>query len=1015
MKKALVLKASAGTGKTYRLSLEFIYSLSTGTDFKDILVMTFTKKATSEIKERILKFLKNICESPLEKEEIEKNISDIYKINFKFDSLKIRKLYNHINENKDKLKIYTIDSFTNTIFKKAIAPYLKIYSYEIIDEEENKKILIKTFQKLFENKEVFLLFKDFLEDNSEKNMDKYIGLIKKIIDQRWKLLLLDNPLLEKEKFSVKASREFIDKMESILKEIAIIKKKSDVTELIKKDFLEYFKTSNKDKFLTDNYQIFLKDKLWNGNKVRVKQGDIETHLEDLNYLDREFKNNFGKEMYNLLVIPYETKLLKVIKKIYDIYDEIKFREKRFTFTDLSIYTYKYIIDEELNFIDKDGLTDEFFEVIDGRFKNIFIDEFQDTSILQWKILKNIIDKSERTICVGDEKQSIYGWRGGEKRLFENLHTIIGGEIEELDKCFRSKKNIVETTNNIFSKISTSTLENPQKYWNFKSVKFKSDSDDGYIKVLESSSDIESVDKMVEEIKNNFTNNYSEIGILARNKKTLERIGEILGENSIPYTLESDADIIQSKEIFGIYSLIVWLVKGDFLSLLDFLRSELIGFTAPELKYIITNKDKVKDFIFRNGDTLNTNMTVLHFLKKIVQEFENSHGKTYSLTYELILELGVAQKFSNDENISTIFEFFKLLKSYEYFSDFLSEYEENSKKDKFKKITRDNSDGISLMTIHKSKGLEFNTLFYYLPSKSRSRADNGMEFHLKMDNTYSKVISYLVTDNKFNKILENIDEITYLEDEKLKNEHEEINNLYVALTRAKNNLYMVVENSEELKNSYLNVILENKEQGVLILSDKKVKILEDMMDYSLTLASPELQYKKNLDENKKEALDKIYSHTLQLESKRIKGTIIHYFLENILNWSKEEIQLAKKLTFNKYSSTLGESEIKTILSDKNIEYIYSKCKTIFSENWDFIYREYPVYPKIDGEIKTLRLDRLMIKLPKDSCKGIIYIADYKTGKHDDEQMENYKLAILQMLEKSGEDIANYEIKTEFIIL
>ena len=77
MGKKLILKASAGTGKTYRLSLEYIASLMVGIDFKDILVMTFTKKATAEIKERILKFLKEICESEEKRVEIEKNLQNI--------------------------------------------------------------------------------------------------------------------------------------------------------------------------------------------------------------------------------------------------------------------------------------------------------------------------------------------------------------------------------------------------------------------------------------------------------------------------------------------------------------------------------------------------------------------------------------------------------------------------------------------------------------------------------------------------------------------------------------------------------------------------------------------------------------------------------------------------------------------------------------------------------------------------------------------------------------------------
>ena len=104
MGKKLILKASAGTGKTYRLSLEYIASLMEGIDFKDILVMTFTKKATAEIKERILKFLKEICESEEKRVEIEKNLQNIYGAGFSFEISKAKKIYKNIVENKDKLK-----------------------------------------------------------------------------------------------------------------------------------------------------------------------------------------------------------------------------------------------------------------------------------------------------------------------------------------------------------------------------------------------------------------------------------------------------------------------------------------------------------------------------------------------------------------------------------------------------------------------------------------------------------------------------------------------------------------------------------------------------------------------------------------------------------------------------------------------------------------------------------------------------------------------------------------------
>ena len=1013
MGKKLILKASAGTGKTYRLSLEYIASLMEGIDFKDILVMTFTKKATAEIKERILKFLKEICEE--KRVEIEKNLQNIYGDGFSFEISKVKKIYKNIVENKDKLKIYTIDSFTNTIFKKAIAPYLKIYSYEIVDEEENRKILIRTFEKLFENREDFNLFKSFLEDNSEKDMDRYVELIRNIINQRWKMILLGKNLEKKEPLDYKPALPILEKQEEILKEIAGIKGKP-FDDLVKKDYRGYFSSKDKGEYLKENYNIFLKDKFWSGVKVKSKKGDIDSQLEDLNYLYVEFKDNLGREMYNRLVIPYEEKLLQTIEKIYTIYDEIKFREKRFTHTDISNYTFKYLEEKELGFIDENGLTEEFFEIIDGRLRSVFIDEFQDTSILQWRILKNILDKSENIICVGDEKQSIYGWRGGEKKLFENLAQIIDGEEEELDTCFRSKKNIVEYTNEVFRDIADKSVDvyPPNCDWKFNSVGYRESEESGFIKLLTEEEEREALEVMIDEIEKNFSTNYSGIGILARTKKTLERIAFSLGERGIPYTLESDTSIIESRGIGGIYALISWLVKKDFLSLLDFLRSDLVNISAPTLKEIIKKRDEVESYLYSDG-SIDIEEDIFSTLKDIYINYTNHCGETEFLTYEMLLRIGIGNRFQNDEDTLNIFGFYKLLKEYRYFNDFLIEYEENNQKEKFKKISAGSSNTISLMTIHKSKGLEFDTLFYFIPSKPRNSGDKGMEFYFEMDKNYSQVKSYLITDNKFNNILESVEEIDYLEEKRLKWEHEEINNLYVALTRPKNNIFVVVEKIEDIENSNFATLLKNRDRGEVILNKVEKEDNLKGIEYDMKLSTPIVAHKSDKEENQREGINKIYSHTLQIEGKRVRGIIIHYFLENILHWEEKEIELSKKLTYAKYISVVGEKEMNELLSKENIDYIYERCRNIFDTHWDFIYREYPTYLKIDGENRNFRIDRLMIKLPTEKEKGIIYIADYKTGKYDEEQLENYKLSMIERVKRNGRDIEEFEIITEYIEL
>ncbi len=1016
MGKRLILKASAGTGKTYRLSLEYIASLVQGIDFKDILVMTFTKKATGEIKERILEFLRGICTDEEKREEIEKNLQKIYGDSFILEVPKVKKLYKNIVENKDKLKIYTIDSFTNNIFKKAIAPYLKIYSYEIIDEEENKKILIKTFEKLFENREDFNTFKSFLEDNSEKNMDIYVELIGSIISQRWKSILIGDSFEKKELLEYKESKSYLDKMEEVLQEVAQIKGKP-FQELIKKGCQNYFISKDREGYLKENYPVFLEGNIWNGVKVRSKKGDIDSQIEDLNYLYEEFRDNLGREMYNNLVVPYEEKLLKTIEKIYTIYDEIKFREKRFTHTDISSYTFKYLQETELGFIDENGVTDEFFEIIDGKLKSIFIDEFQDTSILQWRILKNILDKSENIICVGDEKQSIYGWRGGEKRLFENLDKIILGEVEELDTCFRSKENIVKYTNEIFENIGRESLDlYPLHYdWKFNKVGYREKEEKGFVKLLIKEEEKDIVETLVEEIEKKFSNNYSGIGILARTKKTLERIAFVLGERGIPYTLESDTKIVESNGIFALYSLINWLVKRDFLALLDFLRSDLVNISALKLKKIIESREEIESYLYLQEENLEIEEDIFTALRDIYANYRRYNGETEFLTYEMILRVGIGNRFQKPEETLNIFGFYKLLKEYKYFSDFLIDYKENDKKEKFKKLTLGNNNSISLMTIHKSKGLEFDTVLYFIPTKQRNRGDRGMEFYLEMDRNYSNVESYLITDNKFNKILESVKGINYLKEREIKREHEEINNLYVALTRPKNNLFLVVESVEDIEKSNFSTLLKSSGNGEIILETGLEKQEKGGVEYELNLSTPMPSYKEDVLENQQEGLEKLYTYSFQLEKKRLRGIVVHYFLENLLKWKADDIELAKKLTYAKYATVIGEEEMRDIFSSKNIEHIYEKSSDIFKIDWDFVYREYPVYLKVDGENKNYRLDRLMIKLPTEKDKGIIYIVDYKTGKYDEEQLNNYTQAVIERVIRNGKSLENFEIRSEYIEL
>lgn len=1018
MGKKLILKASAGTGKTYRLSLEYIGSLIQGIDFRDILVMTFTRKATSEIKERILSFLYQMCFEQDFKEEIERNLKNIYGEQFIINYAKLKDIYSDIIENKDKLKIYTIDAFTNMLFKNIVAPYLKIYKYEIIDDDGNKEILTKTFQKLFENKEAFNIFRDFLEDNSERDMRKYITMIEKLINERWKFIVIEegNKTYNKS-FEYSDLDGLIEEFKNIVNIISDIKG-YEPEQMFKKDFKDFWNTSEKKEYIYEKYDSFLKNTPWNGNKIKnSKKADITVEVDNLTNIYSKLLENLAKDLFNTKVIPYENNILKTIETIYRVYDEIKMREKKFTYTDISNYTFKYLYNKDLGFIDDDGnLTNEFFEVIDGNIRSIFIDEFQDTSILQWKILKNIIDKSENIICVGDEKQSIYGWRGGEKRLFENLDIIIDADVEILNTCYRSSENIIKYVNDLFIDISQNTGNESSSNWTYIPVKYIEKEDKGFITTIIGNEEKSALDIMIENITTYYHNNYNGIGIISRTKKHLNMIAEKLSEHDIPYTLESQANLVDLPSIKPLYNIIRWLVKGDYLALLDSLRSDLLCISTELLKFLIDNKEKFQEwledsYINEKFDDVNQ----LKIIKELQNIYKNTNGETRTLAYKLIISLGTTSKFNTQDDKKDIYTFYKLLKTYKYFNEFIIDLEDNENDTKFQKISETN-EGITLLTIHKSKGLEFDSVFYFIPKSKRHSNYKGMEVYFKTDKNYREVTDFLVCHGKFDCVLENIPEITYLKEEKEKQQLEEINNLYVALTRPKKNLFVVIEDSKTLEDESLSK-LKLHTVGSLNIKDLADKKIENNIDVlSINLQENEKHYKIPIEENYLHGLEKIGLCNLDIEKKRVAGNIVHFFLENLREWTKENIEFSKKITFSRFTSIVGIKELNRIFSYENLEKLENRCKILYSNEWDYVHNEYVVYYKEseEAESQIFRLDRLMIKKPINNVKGKILIIDYKTGSHNKEQSEVYVKAVKQMLKNYKVD-EKYDILFEYIEL
>lgn len=1133
----IILKASAGTGKTYRLSLEYIYNLLKNIDFKNIVVVTFTKKATAEIKERIFDFLYQVAFEKSKGIELKKNLKEIYNLSEDdFDKEKLQNIYFEMLKNKEDIRIYTIDSFTNRIFKQAIAPYFEISSFETLDSESND-FYEKIFKKIMDNENYYKKFEFLIEEVGEKKEIKnYVKVIEELVDFQKKYVIAKDFELKEEKQKKQEKKEsdkkvlevfdFLTPLQEIYSEVKIFSegKEKKLSECFNGNFFEIFDQIKKEsenseeekiEIVVENLETFLDSKMknyYNGQLIRKKETK-----ETLQELQKNFLDKFSKYILKNKVYPFHNKLKEFCEFLYDLVRREKISSKKFTHDDISIYTYEFIFDKNLKFIENNKFTQDFFEIIGGNIDTIMVDEFQDTSILQWKILKLIMDCAKNIICVGDEKQSIYGWRDGEKELFENLDEIVdGSKVETLKKSYRSYKAVIENVNKIYCDYDE------KSNWNYEKVDYKAEDAEyqkGYFefKINELESKKSPTEKrifknIIQMIENKEIKNLGKSCIIAGKNKYLSEIASELNAHNIPYTLKSNKSILEHSTVNPIYRLIKYFLYNNFQYLLEFLRSDLIGCLNSHVKYILENKNIIEifmknskeedfdlflenfDFNFdfeknkneNNENTKNINIEriekrerekereeekekkeeikdekiekkyedkekdkeikikikkeellkykkinlierngflfsdVLSKIKKLKKLSENLNSKTKkeNFSLEVIKDFEITNFYSTNSDIKNIFEFFNILKSHTDLFDFINYIEE--KKEDIKQFGSEDKNAINLMTVHKSKGLEFDTVFYYKckrMSKSSRNETSKIKTFIQFDQNFEKVTEFLVTLKKYEKLIlrdEKYKKIRELEEEKEK--IEEINRDYVALTRAKKNLILLFdikkssekycdELTEKLIEKYKDCLYlnesENYSNGEIYEEIKEIKKIKNMKETTILDLKKILPYfSDNIAKNDRNS-SKI---NLEKEFKRKKGLAMHYYFEHILTDVENEKKVANSAIFSRYGNMIGKNNIFEMI--ERMEKFIEKNLEIYDPKYK-VYNEFEIY---DNEKMEKRIiDRINI----DEKNKKIYIFDYKTGYEPEknekykEQIENYKRILSKKVGKS------YEIITQIL--
>jgi len=1072
----IILKASAGTGKTYRLSLEYIANLIRGVNYKNIVVMTFTKKATAEIKERIYDFLYQIAFEKYDWIGLENSLKELYGFSDS-EILKenLQNVYFEMIKNKDEIRIYTIDGFTNRIFKNTIAPYFGIYNYETIDKEEDEfynDILIK----IIGNSYYFEKFKFILnEEKDRKNISTYVKIVKSLLDMQEKFLLAGDNYKEANLIlkNSKSNTSFIQNFENIfenVKKIAEIKGKN-VAEILNGKFTDIFKkfeelnqnnfdiSAMQDKktklILEKSDDIFGTGNIWDGGKTRGK--DVKELLDEMKEEQDILREKVSNYIFNEEVLPTDRKIKELAKIIFDIAEQTKLSTKRFTHMDISTYTYKFIFDKELGFVKTDNknsntVTEDFLELIGGQIDTIMIDEFQDTNILQWKILELLLSSAKNIICVGDEKQSIYNWRGGEKELFENLENLIGGNVQNLEKSYRSYKQIIENVNKIFT--------NYNENWKYTNSLYRDDEDyqKGYFGYYfqerksrygdEEEKPEKAYEEMIRNLKEGKIQNFGKSCIICRGNRELSEITARLNEEKIPFTLESNSSILDYRAVKPLYKLIKFFVYHNFIYLLEFMRSDLIGCLNDHVKYLVENKDLIEKYITTNIDFSHKNLENENSFEYFVENLENFEKKQNLMEYKnidfmernglsffetlekikdlyklsinlndkyakenfskkIIQDFDVTSFYSTNSDIKNIFQFFNILKEFDNLYEFVVHIEDE--RDNLRQISSSDENAINLMTIHKSKGLEFDTIIYYRKGKTGGNNFKTFETYFDYDDNFASVTNFLITFSKYAKNLKNIKEYGIIAEKNAQKEKmEEINADYVALTRAKKNLLLYFEAyitkngySDDLINKLIDVYDENIEFeiGKITETERKIHQIPENSNKNAELCENKINNKilKTYFSDDKFKIKKS-SITLEKEFKRKKGLAMHYYFEHILNNLKTDKLIAKSALLSRYGNMLGKKIVEELIV--RMEKFIQNNSNIYDEKYK-VYTEFEIY---DSDGKKRIIDRINI----DEENKKIYIYDYKTG-FEPETNEKYQEQINEY-----RDILSKKVSTDYEI-
>ena len=815
----IIVSAGAGSGKTAVLTERVKEKVKSGIHINELLILTFTKAAAGEMKERI-------------RDSLKKN--------------------NYTEELKliDSAYITTFDSYALSIVKKYhyllnISKNINIVEATLINIEKNK-IMDQVFENYYEKEDkLFLkLINDFCV-RDDKTLKKYfISIASKLemlpnvneyldnyIDKYYSNEYIDSKILEYEKL-------ILDKKELLNKKLYDLSILVDGTYYSKVlDSLDGLLKSN----TIDDILLYPSIKL--PTLPRGSEDDVKNIKEEISDIIKNIQTlcsygNKDKIKEDILKTKdYVIALIDIIKEYLNIVSIYKKDNEMYEFTDIALLAIEVLKNNK-------DICDE----VKYSLKEILVDEYQDTNDLQETFISLIANNN--VYMVGDVKQSIYRFRNANPYIFkdkyDNYSNDNGGIKIDLVKNFRSRDIVLKNINEIFDLVMDDLVGGAEYqeshrmvFGNTTYINEGNTNQDYDMKILEynydkkgeySKEEIE-IFAIARDIKDKIDNKYqvfdkskkilkdityNDFVILMDRTSSFELYKKIFEYLGIPLTLYKDETLNNSDDIYIIKNIIQLIIsinthnydtnfKYCFTSVA---RSFLFEYTDSEILKFFKNNNFKESSIYKLFSNIDINsITSYQLLELIIDKTK---------FYEKIIKVGDIE--NSLVRIQKLLEMSNNINSYGYdiysFSEYLNELVDKGYEIKYS-LGTDNSNSVKIMTIHKSKGLEYHICYFSGLYKAFNISDLKDSFIYS--NKYGIITPFF--ENGINTTIYK----ELLKDNYMKEEiSEKIRLFYVALTRAKESMIMLLPKSDILD-------IHKESNGALDISVRlKYKSFADIM-------------------------------------------------------------------------------------------------------------------------------------------------------------------------------------------